>query len=279
MPGAADALQRHRDGARRADLADQVHRADIDAQFERSGGHHGAQFAVLEALLGVQAQRARQAAVMRQDDVLAQALLQVMRHALGQAARVDEDQRGAILADQVGQAVVDLAPHFVAGHGAQFVARHFHRHFHGAAMAHVDDAGMVAQECRDFLDGLDGGGKADALRPRESALLHQAVQARQRERQVRAALIVRHGVDFVHDQGAHLRQHLARLRGGQQNVERFRRGDQDVRPFARHPLALPLRRVAGAQRGADGREFHAALHAPGRRSPPAALPGSCGRRC
>ena len=55
MPGAADALQRHRDGAWRADLADQVDRADIDSQFERSGGHHGAQFAALQARLGVQA--------------------------------------------------------------------------------------------------------------------------------------------------------------------------------------------------------------------------------
>ena len=123
MPGAADALQRHRDGARRADLAHQVDRADIDAQFERGGGHHRAQFAVLEAPLGLQAQGARQAAVVRQHGIFAQPLGQVMRHALGQAARVDEDQGGAVLADQLGHAVVDLAPHFVAGHGAQFVAR------------------------------------------------------------------------------------------------------------------------------------------------------------
>ena len=46
---------------------------------------------------GVQAQRAREAAVVRQDGVLAQALAQVVRHALGQAARVDEDQGGAVL--------------------------------------------------------------------------------------------------------------------------------------------------------------------------------------
>ena len=103
VAGAADALQRHRDGARRADLADQIHGADIDAQFERGRGHHGAQFAALEARFGFQAQTARQAAVVRQHGVFAEALLQVMRHALGQAARVDEDQRGAILADQLGR--------------------------------------------------------------------------------------------------------------------------------------------------------------------------------
>ena len=60
VAGAADALQRHRDRARRADLADQVHRADIDAQFERSRRHHRAQFAVLQPRFGFQAQaRAR----------------------------------------------------------------------------------------------------------------------------------------------------------------------------------------------------------------------------
>ncbi len=47
VAGAADALQGDGDGARRADLADQVDRADIDAEFERGGGHHGAQLAVL----------------------------------------------------------------------------------------------------------------------------------------------------------------------------------------------------------------------------------------
>ena len=74
VPRAADALQRDRDRTRRADLADQIHRADIDAQFERRGGDHGPQFAVLQALLGLQAQSARKAAVMRQNGVLAQPL-------------------------------------------------------------------------------------------------------------------------------------------------------------------------------------------------------------
>ena len=51
VAGAADALQGDGDGARRADLADQIDGADIDAEFERSGGDDGAQFAVLQALL------------------------------------------------------------------------------------------------------------------------------------------------------------------------------------------------------------------------------------
>ena len=51
---------------------------------------------------------------------------------------------------------------------------------------------------------FDGGRKADALRrgPRRST---SAVQARQRQRQMRAALVVRHGMDFVDDDRADVR--------------------------------------------------------------------------
>ena len=38
--GAADALQEHRDAARRAELAHELHVADVDAELERGGGHH-----------------------------------------------------------------------------------------------------------------------------------------------------------------------------------------------------------------------------------------------
>ena len=215
VAGAADALQRDCDGARRADLADQVHRADVDSQFERSGGHHGAQFAIFEAPLGFQAQRAGQAAVVRQDGVFAQALGQMMGHALRQAARIDEDQGGAVGADQLGGAVVDLAPHLVGGHGAELVARHFDGQLHGAAMAHVDHVHAVAQEGRDILQRFHGGGEADALRRAPAVLFHQAIEPRQGQGEVRAAFVVGHGMNFIHDQRADVRQHLARPGGGE----------------------------------------------------------------
>ena len=63
---------------------------------------------------------------------------------------------------------------------------------------------------RHVLDRLDGGGEADALRLAAAVLLHQPVEARQRQRQVRAALVVGHGVDLVDDHGADVRQHFAR---------------------------------------------------------------------
>ena len=52
MAGAADALQKGRDRARRTELADEIDLADVDAELERSGGDQRLQFAALQPLLG-----------------------------------------------------------------------------------------------------------------------------------------------------------------------------------------------------------------------------------
>jgi hypothetical protein len=119
VAGAAHALQEGIDAARRADLAHQVDVADVDAQFERAGGHQRLELALLEPLLGLQAMLAREAAVVRRDVLLAEPLGQVARHALGGAALVDEDQRGAVLVDQLGEPVVQLVPHLGRHHRAR----------------------------------------------------------------------------------------------------------------------------------------------------------------
>ena len=46
---ATDALQKRGDGTRRAELANQIHRADVDAEFQRGGGDERFQFAALQA--------------------------------------------------------------------------------------------------------------------------------------------------------------------------------------------------------------------------------------
>ena len=74
MAGAADALQEGRDRARRAELADEVDVADVDAELERGGGDQRLQLAGLEPLLGVEALLLGQAAVMGGDLVLAEPL-------------------------------------------------------------------------------------------------------------------------------------------------------------------------------------------------------------
>ena len=98
VAGAADPLQEGGDRARRAELADQIDVADIDAELERGGGDQRLQLAVLQPLLGVEPLLLRQAAVMRGDVVLAEPFGQLRGSTRSDhAARVDEDQRGAVL--------------------------------------------------------------------------------------------------------------------------------------------------------------------------------------
>ena len=54
MAGAADALQEARDRARRAELADEIDVADVDAELERGGRDQRLELAVLQPLLGVE---------------------------------------------------------------------------------------------------------------------------------------------------------------------------------------------------------------------------------
>ncbi len=102
--GATHALQERRDRAWRAELADQLDIADVDAELERCGGDQCPQLARLETLLGIEPLLLGEAAVMRGDVVLADALAQMPRHALDHAAGVGEDQRRAMLLDQCRRA-------------------------------------------------------------------------------------------------------------------------------------------------------------------------------
>ena len=97
-PERPDALQEARDGARRAQLADEIDLADIDAQLQRGGGHQRLQLAPLQPLLGIQPLLPGEAAVMGGDIRLAQPLGEMAGHPLGQPARVDEDEGGAMAA-------------------------------------------------------------------------------------------------------------------------------------------------------------------------------------
>ena len=60
---------------------------------------------------------------MRAHLVLAQSFTQVEREALAHAALVHEDQGGAVLLDQLDQALIDLAPDLVRHHRAQRALR------------------------------------------------------------------------------------------------------------------------------------------------------------
>ena len=131
-----------------------------------------------------------------------------------------------------------------------------------ALVADVDDHGIgrgyfaiAGEKMRDLFDRLLRGRKADAHR----RLVSQRFQPLERKRQVRAALVVGDGVNFVDDHGLDVAQDGAALVRGQQNVERLGRGHQNVRRALQHRAPLFHQRVAGANGGANLRHQQAAL--------------------
>ena len=138
MPGAPDPLQKARDRARRAELADQIDIADVDAELQGSGRHQSFQPAMLQPLLGVEPLLLGEAAVMRGHLIGAEAFRQLPRHPLGQPAGVDEDQRGAVRLDQRGQAVVDLLPDLARHHRFERRRRDFEGEVARPAVAGID---------------------------------------------------------------------------------------------------------------------------------------------
>ena len=257
VAGAADPLQEGRNRARRADLADELDVADVDAQFERGGGDHRPQFAALEPLLGGESPLLGHAPVMRGDRVLAEPVRELARHTLAHAPRVDEDERGLVRADEPGEPLVDLAPDLVGHHRFERRVGRLDGEVARTLVAGIDDRdlrGLLAvlvgadEQARHGADGVLGRGKPDALQ----AVAAERRQAFERQRQMRAALVRRDGVDLVDDHGPRRRQHPAAGFGAEQHVERLGRGHEDVRRLASHAGALVGRGIAGADQRADG---------------------------
>jgi hypothetical protein len=156
MPRTPDTLQKTADRSRRTELADQLHIADINTQFERSRRNQHLQLAAFEALLGIQPLLFRQAAVMRRDGGLAEPLSEMARNTLGHPARVHEHERGAVLRDQIGEAVVDTLAHIVRHDCFERNGRQFECEIALAHMADIDDRtrSIASQELRDEFDRL-----------------------------------------------------------------------------------------------------------------------------
>ena len=115
--------------------------ANVDAQLQRCSGHDGLQAPFLEPLLGLLPARVRQATVMRQDLLFAEPLPQLMGDALGQLAGVDEDERAAVLLDELHQSLVDLGPVLVGADSLEFLPRYFDGQIHVAEVADVHYGG------------------------------------------------------------------------------------------------------------------------------------------
>jgi hypothetical protein len=107
--GPADPLEEGGDAARGPDLAHQLDGPDVDAQLERGRGDQGLQVAGSQARFYPLPTLSGQAAVMGRHLFVAEAFAELMGDALGQAAGVDEHQRGAVLVHQGGDAVQHVA--------------------------------------------------------------------------------------------------------------------------------------------------------------------------
>ena len=141
VPRAAHPLEEGGDPPRRAQLGDQIHVADVDAQLQRGRGHQRLELPGLEPLLGVEPGLLGETAVVRRHRILAEPLGQVARHPLRQPAGVHEHQRGLVGLDQLRQPVVDLVPHLARHDRLERGAGELEREVQGAAVALVDDAG------------------------------------------------------------------------------------------------------------------------------------------
>ena len=261
VSGAADALQERRDATRRPHLAHEVDRADVDAELERGGGDERAQFAVLEPLLQPQPALLGEAAVVARDVLLAEPLRELMRHALRHPPRVHEHEGGAMSGDQLGDAVVDLAPLLRRRDRTQLAPGYLDREVDVALMAEVDDGAVrfalgvdtvaTDEERGDLLDRPLRRRQPDAGGPIPAVRGDDVVEARGGQREVAAAPVTRERVDLVDDERADVVQRRAAALGGDHQVQRLGRGDEDMRRAADDRLPLGLRRVAAAHGSAD----------------------------
>src|SRR6185437_11127211 len=99
-----------RDGARRAELTDEVDFTDVDAELEGCGGDESLELTALQPRFRREPQLPGHAAVVRRDLCLAHALRQVTCDALRVPAGVDEDERRAVLSRELRETVVHLRP-------------------------------------------------------------------------------------------------------------------------------------------------------------------------
>ena len=245
--GAADPLHQPRGALRRADIDDEIDVAPVDAEVERGGADHAAQFAGRHRVLDLAALGDVERAVMQRDgEPIVVHAPEILEQHFGLAAGVDEDQRGLVALDQLVHFAERVA-RAVAGPRQAL-----------PGVEHLDDGR------RRTAGDDDVGGFAFAValrhqeprqrfrlghRRRQSDRAHlgrQPPQPRQAERQQIAALGGDQRVQFVEHDALQRREQERRVVGGQQQRQLFGRGQQDVRRIAPLPLPPRHRRVAGA---------------------------------
>ena len=123
----------------------------------------------LQAWLRAEAENPSAAAAASQVNAfIAKALAQMTSDALSQPACVHENQGRLVLADQLGQAVVNFIPNFAGHYGLERRFRKLDCQIEPASMSTVDDGavgravsadiGRADKKARDLLYGTLGGG-------------------------------------------------------------------------------------------------------------------------
>src|SRR5271170_5263323 len=274
VPRSANALDGGRDGFGRIELADELDGADVDAEFERRGRYYRLQLAALEALLCEQPLGAREATMMRHDSVGAEPLLQVDRDALCRSPAQRKNQRRAMLTDEARDFVVHRVPMLMRrqrpelGSGREDLQVHRAHaivganYFDRARRARVVASNVISrEEAGQLFDRIQRRRQTDSIGPRLSAARHQSLEALERERQMRAALVAGERMEFVDDDVADGGEFFAELRRGQQDEQGFGRRHENMRRPPEHRSALAGGGISGAQAGADSRKIEARLGA------------------
>ena len=90
MPRPTDSLKQHANRTRRANLAHQVDRSDVDAQLEGRRRHAELHISLFELHFRVSPPLVRHASVMGDDVILSQLLRKLMRQSFDEPASVHE---------------------------------------------------------------------------------------------------------------------------------------------------------------------------------------------
>src|ERR1700674_1663525 len=92
----------------------------------------------------------------------------LMRHSFCQPSRIDEEQRGTMLSDELHYAVVNLVPHFVRGDRTKSAARNFDCDIKLPLVSNVDDprigTAIASKKMCNFFDWFLGRRQTNADR-------------------------------------------------------------------------------------------------------------------
>ena len=140
MARPADSLEQDAHRARRPYLTDKIDGPDIDAEFERRRSDAQLDLALLELPLGLMPPLVGHAPVVRDELLLTHLLRKLVGKPLHQPASVDEQQRRAVFAGQLDDAVERAVPQVMRRYRAKLILpRHLYREVDLASVAGIDD--------------------------------------------------------------------------------------------------------------------------------------------